>query len=122
MAVDKQFFSEARGGNTACINGRPATDERPTQLTAIATQLRANKRRAPTGLHAFPLYPVSRSGKSAEPGRILARGCRTGDAQANCARGWCPNHDLHFIEDQSYDLVILDPPYSDEEAEWLLAA
>jgi hypothetical protein len=28
-------------------------------------------------------------------------------------------HDLHFIEDESYDLVILDPPYSDEEAEWL---
>lgn len=28
-------------------------------------------------------------------------------------------HDLHFIEDASYELVILDPPYSDEEAEWL---
>lgn len=28
-------------------------------------------------------------------------------------------HDLHFIEDDSYDLTILDPPYSDEEAEWL---
>jgi hypothetical protein len=28
-------------------------------------------------------------------------------------------HDLHFIEDASYDLVILDPPYSDAEAEWL---
>ena len=28
-------------------------------------------------------------------------------------------HDLHFIEDETYDLVILDPPYSDEESEWL---
>jgi hypothetical protein len=28
-------------------------------------------------------------------------------------------HDLHFIEAESYDLVILDPPYSDDEAEWL---
>lgn len=30
-------------------------------------------------------------------------------------------HDLHFIEDDSYDLVILDPPYSDEECETLYA-
>ena len=30
-------------------------------------------------------------------------------------------HDLHFIDDDSYDLVILDPPYSDEEAESLYA-
>ena len=30
-------------------------------------------------------------------------------------------HDLHFIDDDSYDLVILDPPYSDEEAETLYA-
>jgi hypothetical protein len=28
-------------------------------------------------------------------------------------------HDMHWITDESYDLVILDPPYSDEEAEWL---
>ena len=29
-------------------------------------------------------------------------------------------HDLHFIEDNtSYDLVLLNPPYSDGEAEWL---
>jgi hypothetical protein len=28
-------------------------------------------------------------------------------------------HDLHWLEDGSYDLVILDPPYSDEEAEML---
>lgn len=28
-------------------------------------------------------------------------------------------HDLHWIEDGTYDLVILDPPYSDEEAEFL---
>lgn len=25
-------------------------------------------------------------------------------------------HDLHFIDDETYDLVICDPPYSDEEA------
>lgn len=28
-------------------------------------------------------------------------------------------HDLHWIPDETYDLVILDPPYSNEEAEWL---
>ncbi len=28
-------------------------------------------------------------------------------------------HDLHFIEDESYDLVVVDPPFSDTEAEWL---
>lgn len=28
-------------------------------------------------------------------------------------------HDLHWIKDDSYDLVLLDPPYSDEEASWL---
>lgn len=28
-------------------------------------------------------------------------------------------HDLHWIANESYDLVILDPPYSDEEAAWL---
>jgi hypothetical protein len=28
-------------------------------------------------------------------------------------------HDLSFIPDESYDLVVLDPPYSDDEAEWL---
>lgn len=25
-------------------------------------------------------------------------------------------HDLHWIEDESYDLVLLDPPYSDDES------
>lgn len=28
-------------------------------------------------------------------------------------------HDMHFLEDDSYDLVVCDPPYSDEEAEIL---
>jgi SAM-dependent methyltransferase len=28
-------------------------------------------------------------------------------------------HDLHFIPDDTYDLVVLDPPYSNEEAEML---
>jgi len=28
-------------------------------------------------------------------------------------------HDLNWIEDNTYDLTILDPPYSDEESEWL---
>jgi hypothetical protein len=30
-------------------------------------------------------------------------------------------HDLHFIEDDTYDLVVLDPPYSAEESEVLYA-
>jgi len=30
-------------------------------------------------------------------------------------------HDLHWIEDDTYDLVILDPPYSDEESYQLYA-
>jgi hypothetical protein len=30
-------------------------------------------------------------------------------------------HDLHWIEDESYDLVVLDPPYSAEESEELYA-
>lgn len=28
-------------------------------------------------------------------------------------------HDLHWIPDATYDLVIVDPPYSDEESGWL---
>lgn len=28
-------------------------------------------------------------------------------------------HDLHWIADDTYDLVILDPPYSDDESAWL---
>jgi len=28
-------------------------------------------------------------------------------------------HDLHWIADESCELVLLDPPYSKEEAEWL---
>ena len=28
-------------------------------------------------------------------------------------------HDMHWLEAETYDLVVLDPPYSDEEAEWL---
>jgi predicted methyltransferase len=30
-------------------------------------------------------------------------------------------HDLNWIADGSYDLVVLDPPYSDEESEMLYA-
>ena len=42
------------------------------------------------------------------------------DLNATTTPTWVGDaHDLHWIEDNSYDLVILDPPYSDEEAEWL---
>lgn len=44
----------------------------------------------------------------------------TVDLNATTTPTWVGDaHDLHFIPDESYDLVILDPPYSDEEAEWL---
>lgn len=42
------------------------------------------------------------------------------DLNATTTPTWVGNaHDLSFIADESYDLVILDPPYSDEESEWL---
>jgi hypothetical protein len=42
------------------------------------------------------------------------------DLNASTTPTWVGDaHELHFIKDESYDLVILDPPYSDEEAEWL---
>jgi hypothetical protein len=42
------------------------------------------------------------------------------DLNATTTPTWVGDaHDLHWIEDESYDLVILDPPYSAEEAEWL---
>lgn len=42
------------------------------------------------------------------------------DLNASTTPTWVGDaHDLHFIADEIYDLVILDPPYSDEEAEWL---
>lgn len=44
----------------------------------------------------------------------------TVDLNATTTPTWVGDaHDLHWLEDDSYDLVILDPPYSDEEAEWL---
>jgi hypothetical protein len=44
----------------------------------------------------------------------------TVDLNATTSPTWVGDaHDLHWLEDESYDLVILDPPYSDEEAEWL---
>jgi hypothetical protein len=42
------------------------------------------------------------------------------DLNATTTPTWVGDaHDLSFIADESYDLVILDPPYSDDEAEWL---
>ena len=42
------------------------------------------------------------------------------DLNASTTPTWVGDaHDLHWIADETYDLVILDPPYSDEEAEWL---
>lgn len=42
------------------------------------------------------------------------------DLNATTTPTWVGDaHDLHWIKDGSYDLVILDPPYSDEESSWL---
>jgi len=42
------------------------------------------------------------------------------DLNATTTPTWVGDaHDLHWIADDTYDLVILDPPYSDEESEWL---
>ena len=42
------------------------------------------------------------------------------DLNATTTPTWVGDaHDLHWIEDDTYDLTILDPPYSDEEAAWL---
>jgi hypothetical protein len=44
----------------------------------------------------------------------------TVDLNETVAPTWVGDaHDLHWIDDGSYDLVVLDPPYSDEEAAWL---
>jgi hypothetical protein len=44
----------------------------------------------------------------------------TVDLNATTTPTWVGDaHDLHWIADESYDLVILDPPYSEWEAEWL---
>jgi hypothetical protein len=51
--------------------------------------------------------------------------CEYGDSidlNASTTPTWVGDaHDLHWIKDDTYDLVVLDPPYSDEEAEWLYA-
>lgn len=42
------------------------------------------------------------------------------DLNATTTPTWVGDaHDLHWIADDTYDLTILDPPYSDEEAAWL---
>ena len=42
------------------------------------------------------------------------------DLNATTTPTWVGDaHNLDWIADDSYDLVILDPPYSDEEAAWL---
>jgi hypothetical protein len=44
----------------------------------------------------------------------------TVDLNATTSPTWKGDaHDLHWIDDETYDLVILDPPYSDDESEWL---
>jgi len=44
------------------------------------------------------------------------------DLNATTTPTWVGDaHDLHWIADDSYDLVILDPPYSNEESEMLYA-
>jgi hypothetical protein len=42
------------------------------------------------------------------------------DQNASTTPTWVGDaHNLDWLKDETYDLVILDPPYSDEEAEWL---
>ena len=42
------------------------------------------------------------------------------DLNATTTPTWVGDaHNMHWLEDESYDLVVLDPPYSDEESEWL---
>jgi hypothetical protein len=44
------------------------------------------------------------------------------DLNATTSPTWVGDaHDLHFIADETYDLVVLDPPYSAEESELLYA-
>jgi hypothetical protein len=44
----------------------------------------------------------------------------TVDLNATTSPTWVGDaHDLNWIADDTYDLVLLDPPYSNEEAEWL---
>lgn len=49
--------------------------------------------------------------------------CEVGDSvdlNATTTPTWVGDaHDMNWISDESYDLVVLDPPYSDEEAAWL---
>lgn len=42
------------------------------------------------------------------------------DLNASTSPTWVGDaHNMDWIDDGSYDLVILDPPYSDEESSWL---
>jgi hypothetical protein len=76
---------------------------------------------------SFPLYFEQKLHRLMdEPAKVLhpfGGLCEIGDSvdlNETTTPTWVGDaHDLHFIEDESYDLVILDPPYSDEEAEWL---
>lgn len=44
----------------------------------------------------------------------------TVDVNGTVSATWVGDaHDMHWIEDNRYDLVVLDPPYSDEESEWI---
>jgi hypothetical protein len=63
------------------------------------------------------LYPFAGlAGGEAPAATVL----HTVDLNASTTPTWVGDaHDMHWIADESYDLVLCDPPYSDEEAEWL---
>jgi hypothetical protein len=78
---------------------------------------------------SFPLHFEQRLWRMlGKPGRVLhpfGGLCEIGDSvdlNATTTPTWVGDaHDLHWIADDSYDLVVLDPPYSDEEAEEIYA-
>lgn len=75
-------------------------------------------------IRAVGLDPKSIGGlfgpKVLHPFGGLAEYGDTVDLNATTTPTWVGDaHDLHWISDNEYDLVVLDPPYSDAEAEWL---
>jgi hypothetical protein len=76
------------------------------KLVRVVTELQAGYRAGtPRTLHPF--------------GGLAEIGDRV-DLNPTTTPTWVGDaHDLSFIPDETYDLTVLDPPYSDEEAEWL---
>jgi len=76
---------------------------------------------------SFPLHfeqrlwrLLDRPEKVLHPFGGLAEIGDTVDLNATTAPTWVGDaHDLHWIPDETYDLVVLDPPYSNQEAEEL---